>query len=319
MTALLEVNDVTKRFGGLTAVKGVTFTLEKGELTGILGPNGAGKTTLFNLLTGFMSPTSGTVQFNGEQLAGLAPYKIVNRGMARTFQLTRPFVGMNLLENVLVACLSPRAHGDTDKEERARHLLSQVGLGGRDREPVETLPYGDLRRLEIARALATRPDLLLLDEPFAGLDAETRDALCEDTSSALRSVAGGVLVVVHDRAEAWALADRLVVLIDGVVAASGAPGALLAAPPTAAVARFLGYDGELRRGETLTLTRPSQVLVDRAGDLPATVSRVVPLQDGVRVELELPSGSLRAWHPEPDLAPGDRVHVRLLGGVDFPA
>ncbi len=99
MTALLELYDVTKRFGGLTAVKGVTFKLEKGELTGILGPNGAGKTTLFNLLTGFIAPTSGTITFNGEQLRGLAPYKIVNRGMARTFQLTRPFVGMNLLEN----------------------------------------------------------------------------------------------------------------------------------------------------------------------------------------------------------------------------
>jgi len=108
MTALLELYDVTKRFGGLTAVKGVTFKLEKGELTGILGPNGAGKTTLFNLLTGFIAPTSGTITFNGEQLRGLAPYKIVNRGMARTFQLTRPFVGMNLLENVLVACMSPR-------------------------------------------------------------------------------------------------------------------------------------------------------------------------------------------------------------------
>ena len=157
MTALLEVNDVTKRFGGLTAVKNAAFKLEKGEFTGILGPNGAGKTTLFNLLTGFMQPTSGSVTFNGAPLRGLAPYKVVNSGMARTFQLCRPFVGMNLLENVLVACMSPRAHQDHDKEERARHLLEQVGLGGRGAEPVETLPYGDLRRLEIARALATRP------------------------------------------------------------------------------------------------------------------------------------------------------------------
>ncbi|MBC7583328.1 MAG: ATP-binding cassette domain-containing protein, partial [Tardiphaga sp.] len=161
MTVLLEVDGVTKRFGGLTAVKNVTFTLQKGEFTGILGPNGAGKTTLFNILTGFMPPTSGAIRFNGELVRELAPYKVVNRGMARTFQLTRPFLGMNLLENVLVACMSPRAHQDKDKEARASYLLGQVGLGGRDKEPVETLPYGDLRRLEIARALATRPDLLL--------------------------------------------------------------------------------------------------------------------------------------------------------------
>jgi branched-chain amino acid transport system ATP-binding protein len=169
MTALLEVREVTKRFGGLTAVRNVTFSLERGELTGILGPNGAGKTTLFNVLTGFMPPTSGTVLFNGEPIHGLAPYRVVNRGIARTFQLARPFAGMNLLENVVVPCLSPRAAADENKEERARHLLEQVGLGGRELEPVETLPYGDLRRLEIARALATRPQLLLLDEPFAGL------------------------------------------------------------------------------------------------------------------------------------------------------
>ncbi|MET0878505.1 MAG: ATP-binding cassette domain-containing protein, partial [Tardiphaga sp.] len=104
MSVLLEVDGVTKRFGGLTAVKNATFTLQKGEFTGILGPNGAGKTTLFNILTGFMQPTSGTIHFNGEAVRDLAPYQVVNRGMARTFQLTRPFLGMNLLENVLVAC-----------------------------------------------------------------------------------------------------------------------------------------------------------------------------------------------------------------------
>ena len=152
MTDLLEVNGVTKRFGGLTAVKNASFTLKKGEFTGILGPNGAGKTTLFNILTGFMQPTTGTIHFNGELVRELAPYKVVNRGMARTFQLTRPFVGMNLLENVLVACMSPRASEDKDKEARASYLLGQVGLGGRDKEPVETLPYGDLRRLELRAA-----------------------------------------------------------------------------------------------------------------------------------------------------------------------
>jgi branched-chain amino acid transport system ATP-binding protein len=230
MTALLEVNDVTKRFGGLTAVKNATFKLEKGEFTGILGPNGAGKTTLFNLLTGFMAPTSGTIKFNGETLQGLAPYKIVNRGMARTFQLCRPFVGMNLLENVLVACMSPRAHQDHDKEERARHLLEQVGLGGRGAEPVETLPYGDLRRLEIARALATRPDLLLLDEPFAGLGSSEIEPLAQLIKRLHREENLTILLIEHKLREFMALVSRVIVMNFGEIIAVGPPDEIVKNP-----------------------------------------------------------------------------------------
>jgi branched-chain amino acid transport system ATP-binding protein len=230
MTALLEVNGLTKRFGGLTAVKDVTFKLEKGELTGILGPNGAGKTTLFNLLTGFIPPTNGTVTFNGERMQGLAPYKIVNRGMARTFQLCRPFVGMNLLENVVVACLSPRAHGDVDKEERARHLLEQVGLGGRGAEPVETLPYGDLRRLEIARALATRPDLLLLDEPFAGLGSSEIEPLAQLIKRLHREENLTILLIEHKLREFMALVSRVIAMNFGEVIAIGPPEEIVKNP-----------------------------------------------------------------------------------------
>jgi branched-chain amino acid transport system ATP-binding protein len=230
MTALLEVNDVTKRFGGLTAVKNATFTLQKGELTGILGPNGAGKTTLFNILTGFMPPTTGTITFNGEPLRNLAPYKIVNRGMARTFQLTRPFVGMNLLENVLVACMSPRAHEDHDKEQRARHLLEQVGLGGRGSEPVETLPYGDLRRLEIARALATRPDLLLLDEPFAGLGSSEIEPLAQLIKRLHREENLTILLIEHKLREFMALVSRVIAMNFGEIIAVGPPDEIVKNP-----------------------------------------------------------------------------------------
>ena len=158
MSVLLEVDGVTKRFGGLTAVKNATFTLQKGEFTGILGPNGAGKTTLFNILTGFMPPTSGTIHFNGELVRELAPYKVVNRGMARTFQLTRPFLGMNLLENVLVACLSPRAHQDKDKE------AGRGGMRGKGNNKVK-LPNqdrgGSVPDKAVAReALTSRADLI---------------------------------------------------------------------------------------------------------------------------------------------------------------
>lgn len=230
MTVLLEVNDVTKRFGGLTAVKNATFTLQKGELTGILGPNGAGKTTLFNMLTGFMAPTSGAVTFNGEAVQGLAPYKVVNRGMARTFQLCRPFVGMNLLENVLVACMSPRAHQDHDKEERARHLLEQVGLGGRGAEPVETLPYGDLRRLEIARALATRPDLLLLDEPFAGLGSSEIEPLAHLIRRLHREENLTILLIEHKLREFMALVSRVIAMNFGEIIAVGPPEEIVKNP-----------------------------------------------------------------------------------------
>ncbi|UGV27770.1 ABC transporter ATP-binding protein [Rhodopseudomonas boonkerdii] len=223
MSDLLEVKDVTKRFGGLTAVKNVSFNLKKGDFTGILGPNGAGKTTLFNILTGFMQPTSGTIHFNGELVRELAPYKVVNRGMARTFQLTRPFIGMNLLENVLVACMSPRASLDKDKEERARHLLVQVGLGGRDKEPVETLPYGDLRRLEIARALATRPDLLLLDEPFAGLGSSEIEQLAQLIRRLHREENLTILLIEHKLREFMALVSRVIAMNFGEIIAIGSP------------------------------------------------------------------------------------------------
>src|SRR5262249_9519282 len=163
-----KVEGLNKRFGGLQAVKDVSFALQAGSITGVLGPNGAGKTTMFNLLTGFLRFDSGKVAFDGKSLAGLAPHKIVNRGLARTFQLARPVVGMGVLENVEVACLAPRVRSEGKASLRAQSLLDQVGLGDKSHDLVDVLPYGDLRRLEIARALATRPKLLLLDEPFAG-------------------------------------------------------------------------------------------------------------------------------------------------------
>jgi branched-chain amino acid transport system ATP-binding protein len=230
MTALLEVREVTKRFGGLTAVNRVTFALQRGELTGILGPNGAGKTTLFNLLTGFMPPTSGMVLFNGEPIHGRAPYKIVNRGIARTFQLARPFAGMNLLENVVVPCLSPRARADKNKEERSRRLLAQVGLGGRELVSVATLPYGDLRRLEIARALATRPKLLLLDEPFAGLGGSEIEPIAQLIKRLHQEENLTILMIEHKLREFMALVSRVIAMNFGEVIAIGKPQEIIKNP-----------------------------------------------------------------------------------------
>ena len=185
------------------------------------------------------------------------------------------------------------------------------------------LSGGERRRVHIARGLAVRPDLLLLDEPFAGLDAESHAALVEDSTSAFRGSSAATVVVVHERADAWALADRVAVLLDGSLAAVDSPERLLAEPPSAAVARFLGYDGQLRSGDQLTLTRPAHVVVGGDGELEATVLRVVRREDGARVQLRLDAGvvwaEVRRSGADPvRLAVGDVVGVDVVGGVRFP-
>ncbi len=159
---------------------------------------------------------------------------------------------------------------------------------------------------------------MLLDEPFAGLDPEVRAALLQDAERALRSPGRATLVVVHDRAEAWALADRLLILIEGRIVADGPPATLLSAPPSALVARFLGYDGELRDGDELLLTRAAHVTLDADGPYVATVARVIPLEDGVRLELTLADGRLYTVAQLPAPRVGDRLTVRIDGGVRFP-
>jgi ABC-type Fe3+/spermidine/putrescine transport system ATPase subunit len=167
--------------------------------------------------------------------------------------------------------------------------------------------------------VSVRPDILLLDEPFAGLDTATRATLLDDTGAALREWASTTLVVVHDRAEAWALADRLLVLIDGRLAADGPPRELLTHPPNVEVARFLGFDGMVagEAGELL-LTRTQHVVLDSSCEFQARVVRSIPVEDGLRLELETDRGRVYALAPLPGPAPGDRVGIRLTGGSRFP-
>ncbi|GAC1535297.1 MAG: ABC transporter ATP-binding protein [Myxococcales bacterium] len=240
MTALLEVTDLTKRFGGLAAVKGVSFSMAEGEITGILGPNGAGKTTLFNLLTGFIPADRGQVRFDGAEITGLARHSIVNRGLARTFQLARPFRSMTVEENVAVACLSPRGRrngGGTRYPARVQKALAQVGLTGKERVPVEVLPYGDLRRLEVARALATSPRLLLLDEPFAGLGAAEIDPLAA-VIERLREDGLSILIIEHKLREFMRLVRRVIAMDFGEIIADGVPGQIVQHPRV--VTAYLG-------------------------------------------------------------------------------
>jgi branched-chain amino acid transport system ATP-binding protein len=227
MSALLEVEGLTKRFGGLTAVKNVSFALQPGEITGILGPNGAGKTTLFNLLTGFIRPDRGTILFDSAPMIGVAPHRIVNRGLARTFQLTRPFIGMTVVENVIVGCLAPRVRAEGHTEVRARDMLDRVGLGSKADLMVDALSYGDLRRLEIARELVTRPKLLLLDEPFAGLGTSEIEPLAALIRELHKEEGLTILIIEHRLREFMQLVRRVIAMDFGEIIATGTPGEIV--------------------------------------------------------------------------------------------
>jgi len=243
-TALLEVANLNKHFGGLHAVKNVSFNITRGEVVGILGPNGAGKTTLYNLLTGFIPPDAGaTIVFQGRNILGQAPHRIAGLGISRTFQLCRPFVGLSVLENVLVGALGAGVQDRSNLDARARQLLQRVGLAGKEGVAVEVLSYGDQRRLEIARALAARPAMLLLDEPFAGLGSGEID----DLSALIRQVHADegltVMLIEHKLREFMRLVDRVIALDFGEVIAEGTPEAIVQHP--AVIEAYIGRDNPI--------------------------------------------------------------------------
>ena len=233
--SVLEATGVTKRFGGLTAVKDVDLRVEQGQVLGLIGPNGAGKTTLFNCLTGMETPTAGAVTFQGSPLPR-RPDLITHAGVARTFQNIRLFRNMTALENVVVGRHTrtkagvlaavgrgPRYHREErESEEKARELLAFVGLSRSANELAKSLPYGDQRRLEIARALATEPTLLLLDEPTAGMNQrETAEAITLVKAIQGRGIA--VVLIEHDMRFVFGLCDQVVVLVQGEKLVEGSP------------------------------------------------------------------------------------------------
>ena len=243
MSALLEVSRLNKHFGGLHAVKDVSFTVERGEVIGILGPNGAGKTTVYNLLTGFIAPDAGsTVIFDGRPVLGLAPHRIAGLGISRTFQLCRPFVGLTVMENVIVGGLGAARDRSARLHDRAASLLQRVGLAGKAEVAVEVLSYGDQRRLEIARALAARPALLLLDEPFAGLGG----AEIADLSTLIRQLHADegltVILIEHKLREFMRLVSRVIALDFGEVIAEGTPEQIVVHP--AVIEAYIGRGNE---------------------------------------------------------------------------
>jgi len=222
--ALFEFNNVTKSFGGLLAVRELSFSLDPQEIVGLIGPNGAGKTTVFNLVTGMMKPDSGKIIFNNQEITRLAPHKICQRGIARTFQLVRTFNRLTTLENVMAGRAYGRLPADHIKQARAEaeQILEFTGLSNKRLYCAASLGLVDRKRLEIARALATRPKLLLLDEMFAGLNtAEIDDAI--DLVKKIRDSGISLIVVEHVMKVIMGISDRVVVLTVGVKIADGYP------------------------------------------------------------------------------------------------
>ena len=237
---LLEVQRVCKGFGGVRAVHEVSFALAEGELVGIMGPNGSGKTTLFNVIAGALAPDAGHVRLRGLEIGGLAPHRVCAHGIARTFQLVRPFAGLTALENVLVGRLFGRAEAAAaGAAAEAERLLALVGLEGRAEVPAAKLTLMDRKRLELARALATSPQLLLLDEFMAGLNpTETATAM-----ALIRTLVGQGLTVLMVEHIVWALMElsrRIIVLSAGEKIAEGPPDAIATDP--AVVDVYLGAD-----------------------------------------------------------------------------
>lgn len=250
--AVLEARGLTRRFGGLIAVNNVSFTVSQGEIFGLIGPNGAGKTTLFNLLTGLLQPSSGQMLHNGEVISRLRPYRIAARGIARTFQNIRLFGDLSALENVMIAQhvhtrsglltgvlgLPPAPQEEQSTYAKAQELLSLVGLSDRAAEKAKNFAYGDQRRLEIARALALNPKVLLLDEPAAGMNPNEKHQL----SGFIRGIRDQfnltVLFIEHHVPLVMGLCDRIAVLDFGQLIALGDPAKVKNDP--AVIEAYLG-------------------------------------------------------------------------------
>ncbi|KRE41354.1 ABC transporter ATP-binding protein [Knoellia sp. Soil729] len=275
---ILEARGVTMRFGGLTAVKDVDMTVNEGEIVGLIGPNGAGKTTFFNCLTGLYKPTEGQVTLSG-QVIPPKPRAVVIAGMARTFQNIRLFANMTALENVMVGrycrtsslALTSILRGPKFRREeeatraRAQELLDFVGLGDSAESLARNMPYGDQRRLEIARALATDPKLILLDEPTAGMNPqETKQA--SDLIFRIRDSGLAVVVIEHDMRFIFNLCDRVLCLVRGEVLVQGTPGEVQSDPRV--IEAYIGGDDDdddddvVAGGATEVRTPPADTVTD---------------------------------------------------------
>jgi branched-chain amino acid transport system ATP-binding protein len=240
--SFLEIKKLTKSFGGLRAVNDISFSMERDQILGLIGPNGAGKTTLLRLITGILKPDGGSVRFMGKEIVGRKTWDIVNMGIACTFQNMRPFRRLPIIANVMVSCLSPRAmkSGEWVKrlEAKAMDALEFAGISDMARENASTLSQGDLKRLEVARAVATDPELLLLDEPFGGLSPAETDLMAKSIRrlhkggrfGRLHSEGPAMIIVEHKLQWLMKIVDRIIVLNFGNLIANGTPDEIIKDP-----------------------------------------------------------------------------------------
>ncbi len=251
--SFLEIKKLTKSFGGLRAVNDVGFSMERDQILGLIGPNGAGKTTLLRLITGILKPDGGSVRFMGNEIVGRKTWDIVNMGIACTFQNMRPFRRLPIIANVMISCLSPRAmkRGEWVKrlEAKAMDALEFAGISDMAREKASTLSQGDLKRLEVARAVATEPELLLLDEPFGGLSPAETDLMAKSIKrlhkggrfGRLHSEGPAMIIVEHKLQWLMKIVDRIVVLNFGTIIANGTPDEIINDPDV--IEAYLGGGG----------------------------------------------------------------------------
>jgi branched-chain amino acid transport system ATP-binding protein len=251
--SFLEIKGLTKSFGGLRAVNDVGFSMERDQILGLIGPNGAGKTTLLRLITGILKPDAGSVRFMGKEISGRKTWNIVNMGIACTFQNMRPFRRLPIIANVMVSCLSPRAmkRGEWVKrlEAKAMDALEFAGISDMAREKASTLSQGDLKRLEVARAVATEPELLLLDEPFGGLSPAETDLMAKSIKrlhkggrfGRLHSEGPAMIIVEHKLQWLMKIVDRIIVLNFGTIIANGTPDEIVNDPHV--IEAYLGGGG----------------------------------------------------------------------------
>ncbi|HUL23639.1 MAG TPA: ABC transporter ATP-binding protein [Thermodesulfobacteriota bacterium] len=251
--SFLEIKGLTKNFGGLRAVNDVGFSMERDQILGLIGPNGAGKTTLLRLITGILRPDAGNVRFMGKEIVGRKTWDIVNMGIACTFQNMRPFRRLPIVANVMVSCLSPRAmkRGEWVKrlEAKAMDALEFAGISDMALEKASTLSQGDLKRLEVARAVATEPELLLLDEPFGGLSPAETDLMAKSIKrlhkggrfGRLHSEGPAMIIVEHKLQWLMKIVDRIIALNFGTIIADGTPEEIVKNPRV--IEAYLGRGG----------------------------------------------------------------------------
>jgi ABC-type multidrug transport system ATPase subunit len=298
MTVVLRADGLCVERAGRTILHQVSLQLHRGEITVLMGPNGAGKSTLLAVLSGLLAPDRGALYVEGRVAAALQTPALAARTARANVELALRWWGT--------------APGE--RRRAAAAALTALGAAGLADRPASTLSGGEARRVHLARATAVRADVLLLDEPFAGLDTSTRADLLYAAETALRTPDSGVLVVAHDRGEAWALADRVLVLVDGRLIADGPPATVFEEPGSEELAEFVGFSGVVRTADTVMRLRPADVTVDPAGPVAGVVRRRVPREDGLLLDLDVDGGRVQAVDQLPGPAIGATVRLRLGPG-----